>query len=483
MDKHLVGGIAWTAAAKWSTQLVTWSCFVICARLLTPSDFGMVGMAAAFLGVVNTFSEFGLGSAVITLRSLTDHEIAQINAASAISGTLGFLVSCALAVPLGLFFRSAQLPAVVVVMGTAFLITGFRTVPYSLLQRNLRFKRLSLIETVGAVSQSLCILSLAYLGRGYWALVWGNLIGISLVTGLNIASCPRGFARPRPRSIAHALGFSWRVLVARVSWNFYSDSDFLVAGRMLGSSALGAYSFAWNLATLPVEKVTALVTNVTPVFFAARQSDYEGLNRYLRNLTEALSLATFPATVGLGLVAPELISLVLGKSWSGVIAPLEVLAFFGCARSISALLGPLLTAMGETRIMMWNNLAAAILMPIAFYVGSRWGPVGIACGWIIGYPFVALPLYRRTFRRLGMSPRTYFGTILPAVNGCLVMIAVVTVLRWTMPPTWPLWARLATEISVGGAAYLIALLVLHADRVRSFITVYRRLRAPRREAA
>jgi O-antigen/teichoic acid export membrane protein len=483
MDKHLVGGIAWTAAAKWSTQLVTWSCLVISARLLTPSDFGMVGMAAAFLGVVNSFSEFGLGSAVITLRNLTDHDIAQINASSAITGAMGFLVSCALAVPLGWFFRSAQLPAVVVVMGTAFLITGFRTVPYSLLQRNLRFKRLSLIETAGAVTQSLCTLSLAYFGQGYWALVLGNLIGISLVTGLNVASCPSGFARPRLRSIGHALGFSWRVLVARLSWNFYSDSDFLVAGRMLGSSALGAYSFAWNLATLPVEKVTSLVTNVTPAFFSAHQSDYEHLGRYLRNLTEALSLATFPATVGLGLVAPELISLVLGKSWFAAIAPLEVLAFFGCARSISALLGPLLTAMGETRIMMWNHLGAAILMPIAFYVGSRWGPVGIACGWIVCYPFVMFRLYRRTFLRLGMSTRTYIKTVIPAINGCLVMIAAVTALRGTMPQSWLLWVRLAVEVSAGAGAYLIALLVLHADRVRSFMTVYRQLRAPQREAA
>ena len=108
MDKHLVGGIAWTAAAKWSSQILTWVCLLIVARILLPSDFGIVSVAGVYLGLVAIFSEFGFGSAVITLRDLTPDEIAQINTFSVISGMLGFLVSCALAIPIGWFFRSAH---------------------------------------------------------------------------------------------------------------------------------------------------------------------------------------------------------------------------------------------------------------------------------------------------------------------------------------------------------------------------------------
>jgi O-antigen/teichoic acid export membrane protein len=477
MDKHLLGGIGWTAAAKWSSQLLSWACLFVVARLLMPADFGLVGMAAVFVGQVTIFSEFGFGSALITLRNLTAHEIAQINTVSVISGVIGCLVSCALAEPFGWFFRSPHLPAVIVVMSSAFLITGLRTVPCSLLQRELKFKQLSIIDTATAVVQSLCILVLAWRGAGYWALVLGNLSAAAFSTGLNLALRPRGFARPRLRSIGHAVKFGWQVLVGRLSWNLYSDADFVVAGRMLGATALGAYTFAWNLATLPVEKVTALVGQVTPAFFSANQSDYGGLCRYLRTLTEALSLVTFPATVGLGLIAPEFVTLVLGKHWVGVIAPLEVLALYGSFRSISALLGPLLTALRETRYLMWNNLAALIIMPTAFYVGSRWGASGIAWGWIVAYPFVALPLYVRTFRKIGMSVRMYLGAIRPALNGSLAMILVVSLLKWTMPPAWALYVRLGMELTGGGAAYLIVLSMLHADRLRSFLNLYRRIRA------
>jgi O-antigen/teichoic acid export membrane protein len=482
MDKHLLGGIAWTAAAKWGSQMLTWLCLLVVARLLEPRDFGVVGVAGVYLGLIAAFSEFGFGSAVITLRNLTVSEITQINTFSVISGTVGFLVSCALAVPIGWFFRSPELPAVIVVMSTNFLILGFKTVPSSVLQKDLRFKRLSLIDSVAAITQSVCVLLLAWLGRGYWALALGSVVAAMVTTALNVASRPWGFERPRLKSLTHAVHFSWQVLVARLSWILYSDADFLVAGRVLGTTALGAYTFAWNLATLPVEKVTALVGQVTPAFFSANQVDCNALRRYLLSLTEAVALVTFPATIGLGLVAPEFISLVLGNRWSGAIAPLEVLAFYGSLRSVSALLGPLLTALRETRLLMWTNIAGALLMPLLFYIGSRWGPLGIACGWIVGYPFIALPLYRKAFLRVGMSFRNYLVAIRPALNASLVMILAVGALKLMIPVEWPVYLRFGFEVVAGAVAYSIVLLVLHIDRLRSFIDFYRRLRASKKEA-
>jgi O-antigen/teichoic acid export membrane protein len=477
MDKHLLGGIAWTAAAKWSSQILTWFCLFIVARLLAPSDFGIVGMTSVYLGFVAVFSEFGFGSAVINLRDLSAHEIAQINSFSAISGMVGFLVSCAIAMPIGWFFRVPALPAVIVVMSANFLITGFKTVPASLLQREFNFKRLSLIDTLAAVMQSLCVLALAWWGAGYWSLALGTVIAALVSTTLSVASRPSGFARPRLKSIEHALSFSWQVLVARLSWTLYSDADFLVAGRMLGASALGAYTFAWNLATLPVEKVTALVGQVTPAFFSANQSDQGELRRHLRTLTEGIALFTFPATIGLALVAPEFVSFALGERWSGAVAPLEVLAFYGSMRSVSALLGPLLTAVRETRFVMWVNVMAAVLMPTAFYFGSRWGAAGIAWGWIIAYPLVAIPLYIVAFRKIGMPVQEYLVTLRPAVDGSLAMILAVTILKLVSPSTWPLSVRLAIDVTGGAAAYLVVLSVLHGGRLRSLLSLYRRNRA------
>jgi hypothetical protein len=128
---------------------------------------------------------------------------------------------------------------------------------------------------------------------------------------------------------------------------------------------------------------------------------------------------------------------------------------------------------------MWINVMAVAIMPATFYVGSRWGASGIAWGWVSAYPLVALPLYVRAFRRIGMPIRTYFGAIRPALQGSLAMIVAVSVLKWATPPTWPLYARFAMEVAGGGGAYLIVLLVLHADRMRAFVRLCRSLRSPR----
>ena len=455
---------------------LSWASMLVVARLLLPSDFGLVGMAVVYLSFVQKFSEFGFGSAVITLRDLTDDQVAQINSFSVFSGVVGFLISCAAAIPLGWFFRASQLPAVVVAMSTAFLMSGFQTVPYSLLQRDLRFKLLSVMETVTALAQALATLVLALLGLEYWALVVGNLVSAAVSTGLTVACCPCGFARPRLHSIRHALKFSWQVLVARLAWNFYTDADFLVAGRVLGAAPLGAYTFAWNLATMPLEKISTLVGRVTPALFSAVQTEHGALHRYLRNLTEALSWITLPATLGVALTAREFVTLALGKKWLGAIAPLELLAFYASFRSITTLLGPILTALRETRFVMWDNLAAVVLLPSAFYVGSHWGTAGIAWAWIIAYPLVAAPLYSRVFRRIRMSTREYLGAVRPALNGSMAMVVVVGALKWALPWAWPLYFRFGLEVLAGAITYVLVMVTLHGDRLRAFRGLLQRSR-------
>jgi PST family polysaccharide transporter len=477
LDKHLAVGIASTAGAKWSSQILCWASMLLVARLLLPSDFGLVGMAALYLGLVQTFSEFGIGSAVVTLRDLTGDQIAQINTVSVLSGFVGFGVSCGVAYPLGRFFRAPQLPAVILVMSAPFVIGAFRTVPYSLLQRDMRFKLLSIIETVAAIAQAGGTLVLALSGLGYWALVLGNVTGAVVSTGLNAAWCPQGFAAPRLRTIRHALGFGLHVLAARLCWYGYSNADFLVAGRVLGAAPLGAYTFAWNLATMPIVRVTDLVTRVTPAFFSAVQEEHAALRRYLKGLTEGLSLITFPIAIGLGLLAPEFVNVVLGKKWLGVIGPLELLAFYASFRSTASLVPQVLMALRETRFAMWDNLAALVLLPSAFYLGSRWGTAGIAWGWVVAYPFVVVPLFARVFQKIDMPVRNYISALRPAFDGVVAMVVVVGVLKWALPSAWPLYVRFSLEVLAGAAVYSLVMKVFHRDRLRAFMRLAQLVRS------
>jgi O-antigen/teichoic acid export membrane protein len=477
LDRILIRGVAWTAAVKWLTQIFTWGTTVVVAHLLLPSDYGLVGMAAIYINLFTLFSEFGIGTAVVTLQDMTEDQVSQLNTVSVLTGILGFLISAAAAVPLGRFFRAPNLQLVVIVLSCGFIVSGVRTVPYSLLQKELRFKLLAGIEGLQGVVQAAVTVVLAFLGFGYWALVLGILSFSVTPTCLVLLWRRQSFAFPRWSSIHSALRYSRHILVGRLSWALYNDSDFIVAGRLLGETPLGVYTLAWTLAHTPLEKLTTLVNRVTPSVFAKIQIDQNELRRYLRNITGAMALVIFPVTIGMALVAPEFVPLILGARWIGVILPLEILVLHALVRSNVILIIPLLNVIGEEQLVMWNSLACMVVLPISFYVGSRWGTAGIATGWVVVYPLLQVPLFSRIFRKVDFPRSEYLGTMWPAVSGCVVMALSVEGFKWFCGTAWPLYARLVVEILVGAAAYGVVLLLLHHDYLGGIVRFARKSKA------
>ncbi len=472
--KPLLGGLAWTAAGRWSAQIVSWVSTIIVIRLLSPSDFGILGMATVYLGLISMLSEFGIGSTVVYVRDLSSDQLAQINTVSVLFGIVAFGVSCAVAPGLAWFFRTPQLVWVVVVMGTGFAISAFQIVPGGLLRKEKAFKLLAYVDGCKALTQSLSTVLFAFLGLRYWSLVAGGLLASLVAVLLTLLWRRESFAWPRLESIKRALVFSRDVIISRISWYAYSNADFVVAGRVLGRVPLGAYTVAWSLSSTAIEKVTDLISHVTPSFFSEAQTDPPTLRRYLRNLTQGISLFTFPATLGLALVAREFVPLVLGTKWMAAIVPLQLLAIYGFMRSITTVLGPILTAI-DVRWASRYGLLFVVVFPTAFYIGSHWGTVGIAAGWVCFYPLMYIPIYRHTFQRIGMNLSEYMGALWPALSGSLVMTVVVFVLKLALPTGISPVLQLGGEIVSGGASYVLTLATLHRERFMFLIRTLRSL--------
>lgn len=465
--RALVHGIAWTAGGKWATQLISWASTIIVARLLTPNDYGLVGMAAIYLGLVAVVSEFGIGAAVVTLHDLSEEAIAQLNTLSVCVGVAVFLLSCAAAYPLSLFFRTPSLTPVVLVLSISFIIGSFKSVPNALIQRRFGFRDLAAIDALRALSAAIIAVVLATIGLRYWALVLSEVIGVALATVLTVARRPQGFAFPRFAAIESAVTYSRRVLVGRLSWFAYSNSDFLVAGRVLGQAALGSYDFAWTLTNIPIEKVTSLISGVTPAIFASVQKDTEALKRYILSLTEAISLLAFPASVGIALVAGDLIHGVFGEKWAGAIAPLRMLALYATLRCIMPILPPALNVCGKTRFLMYHGLVAAVVFPVGFLVGSRYGTIGIATVWVILYPIVSAPMLYVTFKAI-TGAADYFRSLRAATASATGMGVAVYVASHALPSTYPALMRLGVLVFVGAAVYSSIVLLAFPDRIRAF---------------
>src|SRR2546422_179035 len=371
LDRSLIHGIAWTGGAKWASQLLTWASTLIVARLLTPEDYGLVGMAWVYLGVITLLSEFGLGTTVVTLRDLGESEVAQLNGLSLLIGVGSFVISCGAAIPLGRFFHAPQLPAVVVAMSVAFVITAFKTVPFALLQREMRFRTLALIETWRAAVLAVSMIACAAPGLRYRTLVIGGRLG--------------------------------------------------------------------------------------PAVFSAVQRDHAALRRYLLRVTEGLALITFPASLGLALVAPDFVLLTLGDKWQGAIAPLQLLALSTGFRAVTPLLPQVLNVVGETRLSMQYGLLCVTVLPTGFYLlGARWGTVGLALVWVVVFPLLVLPAYRRVLQVIELSSGEYLRALWPAASASLIMgAAVVAVERAAGAAQVSRVLGFSAQVAVGAIAYTL----------------------------
>src|SRR2546430_3614561 len=329
----LAHSLAWRAATNWASQIFSWASLFIIVRLLSPADFGIVAMALVLVPYLRILGEFGIPQTIVNLRDLTDDQLAQLNTVSLMLSIGCFGLAVALARPLAMFFKTPHLAPVVVVTCIALIPLGLRSVSEGLLNKEMRFRTLSLFEAFRALIAAVVTLVFAYLGFGYWALVLGNLLATfarSIFLGI---ARPHRFARPRFGALKEPLALGRHLFVSEMALSAYERLDNVTAGRVLGQSALGVYGVAWNLAYVPLEKVTSLVTTVIPTYLAAVQKDPESLRRYVRSLSEVLALPTFPATIGLGIVAREVVPVALGARWAGVIARLQVLSIYPPFRS------------------------------------------------------------------------------------------------------------------------------------------------------
>lgn len=465
LDHSLLKGIAWTSIVTWFSQVLGWGSTLVVVHSLAPPDYGLIGMAVLYLGLVQMASELGLGAAVVRFHDLTSDQLAQFNALSVLSGGIGVVVSLAAAIPMGHFFREPRLPLVIGVMSSAFFISGFRVVPQALMQREFQFRKLALIEgtqsIVGAAANLIMVLS----GFGYWTLALSPVVRATVYTILVVVNRPTPFRRPRMISIRQPFAFSSHMLLSRFAWYGYSNADFVVIGRILGGAALGAYTVGWTMSGMAVEKITSLIGRVTPALFATVQNDIAELRRYLLLITEGLALLTFPACVGIALLAGDIVRLVLGEHWTVAIAPLQFLAIVATFRSVEPLIPQVLAAIGETRVNARNALLTVLVLPVGFLFATRWGIAGVAGTWLILGPLMFSPLLIVTLRRIELPARDYFRALWPATSSCLIMACVViSVDRAFLGDARP-YVSLITKTLSGAAAYAASLFVFQRPRI------------------
>lgn len=446
-------------------KLLSLGTTLILARILSPSDYGLMALAMVVIGFVGFFNEVGIGSAIVQKAQLEDDEVNGC-CAIAILISIALCGATALASPLvAMFFGDARLAEMVPLLSTAFIVGATGSVPMAFLRREMRFGSIAVINILAIAVQSLVALYLAFTGHGVWSLVWGYLVSNAIqAAGYWIASPWRPRGAVAMRKAFGIVGYGLHVTSTRIFWYAYTNADKVIVGKLLGDRALGIYDMAYSLATLPISQVTGLVNNVAFPLFARLQDDVQRLTSVILKLTRGLAYVTYPALIGMLVVSRELVAVILGPKWIDILVPFGALCVMGLVKSVDPLLSQVLVATGHARKLSTYTLMCGIAMTAGVIVGAiSDGLRGVALVWVLVYPVLSVKLLRDTCAITGMKMGDYYRNLLPVLGGVTAMACAVLLLRQALlAADVPVVAMLAAEIATGALAYF--LWIVYIDR-------------------
>lgn len=430
---------------------------IIVVRLLNPEDYGLMSMAAVVIAFLMLVNEIGVGPAIVQRASISRDLLRQAFGI-AISCNLLLLVVLWLATPaIAAFFGEPQLVSIIRTLSLQFLIIPFATLPSAMLVRDLNFKRKSIVELTANVAGGATSLILAIQGLGVWSLVWGSLVLMVMQSVGYMVSAPC-FVRPSLsyRGAKDILTFGALITTDRLLWFFYSRADVVIVGKILGSEVLGFYAVAMQLASLPMQKVNAILNDIAFPAFSKVQMDIEKISQYITKAIRVVSLIAFPVFLGISAVSQSFVNVVLGVQWIDAALPLAILAWIMPLRMISNLITSALQGIGKVGVSVGNLVYAAVLIPAALLIGTQWGVIGVCWAWSISFPIVTCIEIWRSRSYIGMGFVELSRSIIRPLTGSVLMWVGVTLLSVSASENFVSPIGLLLLVSVGVAIYAVS---------------------------
>ncbi|MCK6624171.1 MAG: MOP flippase family protein [Anaerolineae bacterium] len=460
LTKASAKGVFWINADRVMGQILGLISTAILARLLIPADFGLVAMANLVTNLMNLITELGLAEAIIQREELEERHKSTAFWVNMISGCVLACVTVLTAPLAAWFFESPDLQPILSVLSLSFVFGTFGSVQEALFIRRMQFQVVAMARISYTVIRVVITIILALAGLGVWSLVIGNLAGTLTGSGLMWI-----FSSWRPKLIlsrdglGELLRFSLNLVGARVMGYFGNKIADILVGKFLGPAALGVYSIASNITWVLRAQLATSVTEATFPAFASIQQDDERLRRGYIKLVKYISLVTFPAMVGLIIVAPEFVQIVYGSKWQEVVLPLQILCFGAAFSTLGIINGPIQKAKGRTNLHL-NLVSTSVVLSVIFtIIGANYGLVGVSIAiavrsllwmWIAAF---------FTYALINLSFKPVIKALYPATLGSLTMGGVAIVYRFYAVQLLSLndLTMLTTTTLVGIGVYLSTL--------------------------
>jgi O-antigen/teichoic acid export membrane protein len=410
-ERAIRGGFA-KVCAQGAGFVLRLGSLMVLARLLEPKDFGLVGMVTAVIGVLNLFRDFGLSTAAVQRASVTDEQISTLFWINILVGAVLTLLSFGMAPLVAGFYHEPRLVWVTAALALGFIFNAVGVQHDAILQRQMRFTTLALIDILSLVTSTTVGIGMALRGYGYW-----SLVGMTLAAPLVTTVCYWLFTswvpgKPRKNvGILSMLRFGGTItlngLIVYVAYNL----EKVLLGRYWGADVLGIYGRAYQLSNIPTDNLNSSVGGVAFSALSRLQDTPQRLRSYfLKGYSLVLAL-TLPITLLSVLFANDTVLVFLGPKWKEAIPIFRLLA---PTILIFAMINPfswLLFAIGKVGRSLKIALVIAPLVITGYLIGLPYGPKGVALGYSTSMALWIVPHIVWCVRGTAISVRDIFETL------------------------------------------------------------------------
>jgi len=440
---------------------------MILARLLGPQDFGLVGMATAFTGVLNLFRDFGLSTASVQRENVTEEQISTLFWINVLMGLLLAGLALIFAPVVVHVYHEPRLLQITMILASGFVFNALGVQHSAQLQRHLRFTALAVINVGSLVVSTVVGMTFAKLGFGYWALVamTVTLPAVSTIGVWIAAAWIPGMPR-RGAGIRSMIRFGGTLtlngLVVYIAYNM----EKVLLGRFWGAEAIGLYGRAYQLINIPTENLNSSVGEVAFATLSRLQHDRPRLRNYFLKGYSLVLAMTVPITIMCAVFADDLIFVLLGPKWKDAAIVFRLLAPTMIVFAMINPLGWLLFSLGLVERSLRVGLVLAPIVIAGYLAGLRYGPSGVALGYSMVMVLWVLPHIAWCVRDTGVALSDILVAAGRPLGSGLVGAAAASSAHYICSPFMPPLPRLLVAGLVLCAVYVSTL--FYVMRQKSF---------------
>ena len=362
MRQRSVAAFCWSAADIGSRQILQFVVSVMLARLLNPSEFGLLGMISIFVGLAQSFADSGFGVALIQRAEITEEDKSTVFffnlGAAVLMATCLYTAAPAIAS----FYRQPVLIALTRFMSLNIVVTASTTVHTSILARELNFQTPWKIGVASNMVSGAVAVILAFKGGGVWSLAWQSLVA-SLITALLLwlTSSWKPRCAFQAGSLQRLFGYGSKVLGGNLINSVFDRIQLLLIGRIFSPTQLGYFTRAYSTQWVPGSILSSVVAKVTFPLFAGVAADPARLKRGSKQAIRSLTAITMPMMIGLALVSKPLVEALFGKNWLPCVPYLQILAIAGMFLPLNMVNLTLITAVGRSDLYLRAELIKKLI--------------------------------------------------------------------------------------------------------------------------